>query len=293
MRWGGLIFLLLSVGCSQPSASKALPLSADELRGLAGVADVEVSVASKAPTRRIVQIRDWHLVTKSDFAADVGSSATEPMSDDETDRRYEEHLRDVERVQAEHKRLLTEIIDRYGISAVYVEGLTNANLPIVMSIVEDVRKATRNIDDHDRRFEELQRLRREAEAAGLSAESDKALELQLGLTAFRTQYRLDCLRIGAAGVLYAEGKLREFLPVEGAAEYDAANPLRDGKVEFNKSATEARHDAQVRRMRDGPPVAIIVLGGAHDLSESIQRLRDSSVEYLRLTSEAFREVAGN
>ena len=40
------------------------------------------------------------------------------------------------------------------------------------------------------------------------------------------------------------------------------------------------------------PFALIVLGGGHDLSESVRRLSGGSCEYLPVTTARYREVAG-
>jgi hypothetical protein len=51
------------------------------LRQLPGVADVEVLVAGRKPTRRIVHLRDWHLVTRDLHALDLRQPAGKPLSD--------------------------------------------------------------------------------------------------------------------------------------------------------------------------------------------------------------------
>ena len=54
---------------------------------------------------------------------------------------------------------------------------------------------------------------------------------------------------------------------------------------------EARHDAQVRAMMKEGPVAVIILGGAHDLSGGIQRHSGDRCEYLRVTTKRFKEIS--
>jgi hypothetical protein len=46
-----------------------------------------------APTHRIIHLADWHIVGREDFAADLRSQSSEPISDEEIDRQYAEHLR--------------------------------------------------------------------------------------------------------------------------------------------------------------------------------------------------------
>ena len=53
----------------------------------------------------------------------------------------------------------------------------------------------------------------------------------------------------------------------------------------------ARHDAQMKRVLTHGPFALIVLGGGHDLAESVRRLSGGSCEYWRVTTRRYREVA--
>jgi hypothetical protein len=53
-----------------------------------------------------------------------------------------------------------------------------------------------------------------------------------------------------------------------------------------------RHDAQVRAVLDGGPLALIVLGGAHDLTDSVRRLGGGRCEYIRVTTKRFRQFSG-
>jgi hypothetical protein len=54
----------------------------------------------------------------------------------------------------------------------------------------------------------------------------------------------------------------------------------------------ARHDAQVRAVLDNGPFALIVLGGAHDLSDSVRRLGGGHCEYIRVTTRGISGVLG-
>jgi hypothetical protein len=53
----------------------------------------------------------------------------------------------------------------------------------------------------------------------------------------------------------------------------------------------ARHDAQVRTVLDKGRFGVIVLGGAHDLSESVRRLGQNRCEYIRGTASRFKEFS--
>ena len=52
----------------------------------------------------------------------------------------------------------------------------------------------------------------------------------------------------------------------------------------NSDKIEARQDAQLRVLRRGDPISVVVLGGAHDLSRAIRR-GGGDCEYLRVTTK--------
>jgi hypothetical protein len=47
-----------------------------------------------------------------------------------------------------------------------------------------------------------------------------------------------------------------------------------GTVRFDQQAIEARQDAQVGLLLKGEPFSLIILGGAHDLSDNVERLSE-------------------
>jgi hypothetical protein len=96
--------------------------------------------------------------------------------------------------------------------------------------------------------------------------------------------------VGAAGRLLISGELEVVLPLEEVGALEKANPITpNGSVRHEENKLEARHDAQLRVLAKGSPVAVIVLGGAHDLTSSVRRA-DSGWEYLRLTTNGYREA---
>ncbi len=82
------------------------------------------------------------------------------------------------------------------------------------------------------------------------------------------------------------------LPLDDAAALEDANPsLPGGKVRLDPAKLRARQDAIVKGLLGRGPLAVIVLGGAHDLSESVRRLAPGC-EYLRVAGRCYRETAG-
>jgi len=49
-------------------------------------------------------------------------------------------------------------------------------------------------------------------------------------------------------------------------------------------AAEPRQDAQVRAIIEGGPLALVILGGAHDLTDNVRKLAGRAGEYVRVTT---------
>jgi hypothetical protein len=62
-------------------------------------------------------------------------------------------------------------------------------------------------------------------------------------------------------------------------------------VRLDPAKTDARHDAQVRLAVASGRCSVLVLGGSHDLSASMRKL-GGGVEYIRVTTARYREIAG-
>ena len=65
--------------------------------------------------------------------------------------------------------------------------------------------------------------------------------------------------------------------------------MGDGTVVFDKKADEAREDAIVRNLLKAGGVAVIVLGGDHDLADNLKRA-GRQVKYERVTVPKYRDV---
>jgi hypothetical protein len=68
---------------------------------------------------------------------------------------------------------------------------------------------------------------------------------------------------------------------------DAARARR-----FALFALSARHDGQVQAALKGGTFALVILGGAHDLTDSLREAYGGNCEYLRITTTRYREFAG-
>jgi hypothetical protein len=65
----------------------------------------------------------------------------------------------------------------------------------------------------------------------------------------------------------------------------------DGRYHLETAKLSARHDGQVRAALKDGTFALVLLGGAHDLTQSVRR-HGGSCEYLRVRTERYREFAG-
>ena len=98
------------------------------------------------------------------------------------------------------------------------------------------------------------------------------------------------LEMGAAGRLLISGELEDVLPLEDADALEKAKPISpSGDIRLDLGKIEARHNAQVKTVLKEGQVAVIVLGGSHDLSASVRRL-GGDCEYLRVTTKRFRGI---
>jgi HTH-type transcriptional regulator/antitoxin HigA len=71
---------------------------------------------------------------------------------------------------------------------------------------------------------------------------------------------------------------------EDEAAYRQGDPFVDGDFKLDDAANERREDAIVRMLKEGAPVAVIVLGGGHDLGNNVP----NDWQYLRVMVEAYR-----
>jgi hypothetical protein len=63
-----------------------------------------------------------------------------------------------------------------------------------------------------------------------------------------------------------------------------------GRFRLDPAKLSARHDGQVQAALKGGPFALLILGGAHDLTDSPQRAYGGNCEYMRIMTARYREV---
>jgi hypothetical protein len=121
----------------------------------------------------------------------------------------------------------------------------------------------------------------------------KAQAIERDLLVMLREHRQDVLRFGSVGRLLVAKEIEAVLPLDAAELLDAARPITaEGEVKADPAKIKARQDAQVKAALKSGRVALIVLGGSHDLSASVRELAPGACEYVRVTTREYREVAG-
>jgi len=275
-----VVFVLF--GCTnkelQPSKTSLSDLASNAktiLEKLPNVVMVTNHCHRTNPTHRIVHILDWHYVSKTDFGADLRSQSAEPISDEEIDRLHAEHLDEVERIQQQQMELLRVLIQSHGLKRIHKEGLAEKDVLIFEAKVAAFREFGNKL----------------LALNGSIGSDDKSPALITQIEELESQHRRDILQLGAAGRLLLSNEIESVLPLEESEAFAAANPVgEDGKVSIDQGKNEAREDAQLRILLNGDPLSVVVLGGAHDLSDNMRRMPDAKAEYIRVEYQAWKQI---
>jgi hypothetical protein len=241
------------------------------LRALPHAAGVRRDGPAGRPEARVVHLQDWHLIPEDLHRLDAGRHGPS----------YASHLADVEGVQAEQAELLRALARAHGVRRVFVEGLTPSGVKAWAARVDVLRDALGL-------QAELRQMLREAEGRGAADLADKARSLL-------AEPRRDRLELGAAGLLQAQGELDEAAPLDDDEALDAADPRRQPGA--GRTPADGRREAAIvrRALSAGPPLVVLVvlvLGGHHDLGEALRRQGGGRVEYLRVATKRYRDLAG-
>lgn len=192
----------------------------------------------------IIHIMNYHYVTPEVFAADLKDQDS-TITQEQIDKQYDELIKGVESIQKVQVKRLRRMIKKYMLKGVYIEGLTEKNHRETIETIESMKKYEKE-DPSNEVFEFL--------------------------------YWQDKLVLGAAGQLAAKGELETLYVTEA---FEAANPVRDGKIVFYTGADERREDAIVRNLLKGNGFVVIVLGRDQNLSANLKRLA-KGVKYKRI-----------
>lgn len=260
------------------------------LRGLPGVVAVDVPVRPPKPVRRIIHLRDLHFVPRDLFAIDVRQAADRKINDAEVARLHEEHMLETELVQIEQMAILRFLARHHGLRTIRIEGLTAKEVKLFRDRVAALKEIAREELAARKQLGEVRELMRTMDPADSRYRQASVIESELlGLIG---QSRPLQLEIGAAGRLLMGGEIDAVLYLDDEAALHKANPVTPGgRLRIDAARAKQREDAMVRAALDGGPFSLIILGGAHDLSDSVRRLA-GDCEYVRITMRAYREFQG-
>ena len=244
------------------------------LRGLPGVVRVDATPATtKAGRRVLIHVLDFHFVPQDLLA-----------KDGRTD--WEAFLLEVEAVQLDQAAALECLAQHHGLKRVLVEGLTDNDMPLVPDKVSRLRIAKAHQPALKAQLAEVRTLIQQNRSAIERQKEAVALERQIvGMIAY---HRAEALEMGAAVRLVALGRLDAVLPLDDAKLLDAAGPnLPGGKQD--SAAIADREAAMVKKSLAAGPVAVIICGGAHDLSAAVLSA-DQTAEYIRVATRGYVEA---
>ena len=234
-----------------------------QLRKLTSVHSVTFTPIKTKPKQIIIHLLNWHFISQDDYAADISDVEGKPIQEEELEKRYTEFLDEVEAVQKEQKQILRHLIKRHKIQSVYIEGLTEKNLSAFNKFIKTLRE-----------FE--------------VPKGNDGFDLYL-----KEHFRRDLLQMGVAAQLLISNELKAVLPLENAEAFESANPItKDGKIQFDEAADQRREDAMVKILQKEKGLSVILLGGDHDLSDNLKRMKLGSVRYVRVTTKQYERVLG-
>lgn len=260
-----LILMLFSLFLLLPETTlfgeNSGPNLTTQLRKIPGVHSVTSTPIKSKPKQVIIHLLNWHFISREDYAADISDIEGKPIPEEELEKQYTEFLDEVEAIQKEQKRILRHLIKQHKIQSVYIEGLTEKNLSAFSKFIKTLRE-----------FE--------------VPKGDDAFDLF-----FKDQYRKDLLQMGVAAQLLISKELKAVLPLENAEAFESANPItKDGKIRFDEMADQRREDEMVKILMKKKEISVIVLGGDHDLTDNLKRLKVGAVRYVRVTTKQYEKV---
>lgn len=233
------------------SVCEAADSIVEQLRKSPGVAEVSQPVTGE---RFIIHVRDWHWVPYEYIAAELPADTSSEI----LARAYVDHLDEVRTVQQEQFVVLKSLTAR-GVTTIFRESLT----PDVETVYPAASRAL---------------WRRHSEIP------------EVGDELFKTP---NVLSLGSPGRLLAKGHVKQVHAADTDATLKLTNPLKaDGRLmEVPQESIEKREDHIVRQMLKTGKTAVVVLGGAHDLTDNVKRLGGGKVGLIVVTTQAYRRFA--
>lgn len=219
------------------------------------------------------------------------------MTNEDIDPLLSRILLEVEAVQLEQMVVLHCLARHHGLRRVFAEGLTPKDVPNFKDRIAVLREMEeKDVPRLRRQLADARELKLRMAAAGREKseryQQADAIERKVARMLEEHEHRL--LEVGAAGRLLIAGEIEEVFPLDDADLMDQARPVTPaGKVRLEPDKVKAREDAQVGSALARGPFALVILGGAHDLSDSVRRLGGGRCQYTRVTTRRVKEFMGD
>jgi hypothetical protein len=185
------------------------------------------------------------------------------------------------------------LVKFHGLKMVHIERLTAEGVPEFKTRIAALKEAEPHQPTLRQQLVEVQSLLKKMADDGKTGSERyvKAQAVEKEVADLLEHHRVELLELGAVARLLVSGELRQVLPLDDAKLLDAAKPrLKNGEVVPDAAAKAARQDAMVRALLKAGPVAVAVLGGAHDLREALASDGGAGCEYMRVNVAVFREM---
>jgi hypothetical protein len=244
-----------------------------ELSRLPGVVDVQTTGPAR-PQATVIHLLDYHLVPP---AGPVPGLIVPGKS-----RMYAEHLDAVASVQTEQEAILRQVAKKHGKLTVFVEGPTDAEVErFQLKAVELTKVDTREIAEARKMLDDVKAMKQTPKARATANE----------LAGMIAKHRAEVPGMGATMRLIAEG-LVEVRALDHAEALRKAKPRSGpGPTYIDPVANAAREEEMAKRLAEARGLAVVILGGGHDLTQALAKWAPKA-SYLRVTTEAYREAAG-
>ena len=225
----------------------------ESLGKLPEVHSAELVVAPPSAKITLIHLRDWHYVPFEDFVTDLDEGATEQ----EQRQAFGRFLKSVDLVQRDQRMILKRLAE-LGIANVHLEGLTADEERIFPLLCRTLWKGDEQAQFDFDKF-----------TSGPNA-----------------------LSIRAPGQLLAGGELKRVRAADSDQALIECNPFdaSGSRREVTAAAKERREDYMVSRMLE-TGTSVIVLGGAHDLSDNIKRLAADKAQLVVITPKAYNAAS--
>lgn len=189
--------------------------AAELLRGLPGVADVQVLVQVEKPSARIIQLVDLRLLSKEAFTSKLGQEKPD-LTDEEVEAQYRQHVREVEAIQEQQMALLRALIEKYGLKEVGTVGWTEKTRGDYQVKIESLRAVEKQMPALRKQLDEVRLLMVQMQATGRDKTEryDQVAGIEKEISGLVEKHRLEMLAAGAGERLLVAGELSVF-PLEG------------------------------------------------------------------------------